>query len=72
VELQVEEDAEAAFCEVFDERRPRGGEKLLADLDAALCGVEASGEAERSIRLGEIERDDDFRISYQRGFPQLS
>ena len=56
VELEVEEHFEAALLQARDHRGPGGDEELLADLHAAQPRVEARGERERGLGVGEVER----------------
>src|SRR6185437_11867725 len=58
VELEVEEEAEAASDELAHDLRARSNDELLADLDRAAARVEPRGERERGLRVGKVQRDD--------------
>ena len=62
VELEVEEHIEAALLQLLHHRRSRGDEELLADLHAAKLGIEARGDRERRLGIGEVQRNDDASI----------
>src|SRR5262249_19172896 len=59
VELEVEEDFEAALVQALDDGRAFGDEELLADLYSAERRIEARGQRERRVRAGHVERDND-------------
>ena len=63
VELEIEKDVEAALDHPAHGLGPGDDEELLADLERARRRIEPVGERQRVHRVGEVERDDDFRIS---------
>ena len=61
MELEIEENAEAALDHPADGFGPGDDEHFLADLERARARIETIGKRERMHRIGEIERDDDAR-----------
>ncbi len=57
VELEVEEDLEAAMAQGFEQRIAGGVEEFHADLEPAASAIEAVDEIERRLRGREVERD---------------
>ena len=67
MEFEIQEHVESLPLQCLDETGPRGGEELLANLDATERRVEPPRELDRRGSAWEVEGDDDGRSDHEAG-----